>query len=555
MNSSDRPMAFRGGIIKSRGIDVALLLVALALGISLNWGEFVADYLEIDEHVSYWITSKTSPSTLLDRSLNYSATPPLSFMLQRASLDVFGESEWALRLPGALSYVGTIVAVWLVGMRWLSPFAGGLAALLVAVHPSVLRVAVAARPYSVGLLIAVLAMHATLRLTERLCRWYHWLFWLLANLALVQTHYLFGGLVGAEWLILAWPAHDKSFTRRAFAGWSVVLCVLLTSALPGFLRVFERRDFLNWTTRRPELTDLTGLILPIESHAFRDPVWWCIVGVTVIWVVLAYRCRVAAPICAERRNVRRVLGRLAAMCVVPAGVVWLLARLEFESLAADRYLVIYVPAAALCVGGVLCQFRGRVAPILACSAILLLGGVGDRVNAVAAIPERFATGVVRPRYHRAADRKSLAWREAASIVGRSPTELILVGSGLTEMRLVPAYLDDAVFHDYVSCRLGRLYCTSANGRLAVAQRLSLPMLWTPDAMRYFRRVFDRLARGEHLRRANGTDIALVCARDTDLLRATEQQAIALIELAGAVEANRVTYEDVVVIFFAWPKLE
>src|SRR5436309_15088237 len=99
----------------SQKLDIALLGLAVLLTVLLNWRAFVQDYLTIDEHVSFWIADRSSPSNLLDRSFNYSATPPLSFVLQRLSLEIFGAHEWALRLPGAVSFLAAVVAIWWLG--------------------------------------------------------------------------------------------------------------------------------------------------------------------------------------------------------------------------------------------------------------------------------------------------------------------------------------------------------------------------------------------------------------------------------------------------------
>lgn len=533
---------------KILNLHVALLAVALALGVALSWSEFVRDSLAIDEHVSFWIADRSSPSTLLDRSLNYSATPPLSFVLQRLSLDFVGATEWALRLPAAVCYLATIAAVWWGGVRWLSPLAGGIAALFVAVHPSVLHVAVAGRPYGLGMLCSVLAILATMRIAERPCKWHHWSIWLVLNLALVQTHYLFAALIGAEWFVLAWPSRGREYSQRTLLAWSAALALLCLTILPGLLRVWERRLALNWTTHRPEFSDLSGLLLPVDVREFRDPVWWSVVGAVILWLVATSGIRLGRWVASDDwPRIRRSLISLAAHFVLPAGGMWLIGRYWFESLAADRYLVIYVPAGALVLGGLVSLIHGRVAPLLACLAILLLGGLGGRISTVAAIPERFARGVVRPSYHKVVDRKSIGWRGAATIADSSDVELIMVGSGLTEMWLVPAYLDDRVFHDYVSCRLGRMYCSSP------APRLSLPMRWTPESTAYFRRTLDRLARGKPPNKSSGHLVVLVCATDTDLLAASAEEAQDILRAAGAVHVSRVQYEDVDVQFYEFPE--
>src|SRR5881628_1296828 len=106
------------GLATRRSIDVALLALAFVLAITLNWDSFAREPLAIDEHVSFWIADRSSPSTLLTRSFHYSATPPLFFALQRMSLSALGEYEWALRLPAAASFLAALAVLWWIARRW-----------------------------------------------------------------------------------------------------------------------------------------------------------------------------------------------------------------------------------------------------------------------------------------------------------------------------------------------------------------------------------------------------------------------------------------------------
>ena len=65
-----------------------------------------AGALALDEHVSYWMLDSEYPGTVQSRCLEYGAVPPLGSWLQAASVQLFGKSEWALRLP-------SLVAAWL----------------------------------------------------------------------------------------------------------------------------------------------------------------------------------------------------------------------------------------------------------------------------------------------------------------------------------------------------------------------------------------------------------------------------------------------------------
>lgn len=530
-------------------LDVALLALALILAVVLNWSAFVVDYLAIDEHVSFWISDRSSPSNLLDRSINYSATPPLSFVLQRICLDVFGPHEWALRLPSAVAYLAAIVAIWWLGCNQHRPLTGGLAAVLLATQPVVQDYAVVGRPYSLGILFGVLAMVATLKRREQPDSRLRWLAWAVVNLALVQTHYLFAALWGAELVWLAWPSGGQPFSLRRLVGAALTLTAIAATVAPGLLRVWEHRLYLNWTTRTPSIGDLCPLVLPIQRDWFEHPIWWGLLATPFAWLLIAQRRGPKdwfeiipwKPACS-------LFGRLLIWFVLPVGGLWFLGRFWFPSLAAGRYLVVYVPAAALLLAALLSSLRGIAAPILVCFALVL----SWQVRPVRGQPIQD----LRAQLHQSltlSDRVDLAWKGTAGSVdaqenaGRAATltrgatpvqvRLVLVSSGLAEMSLVPVYLHDPVFHDYVSCRLGRMYLMGSY------QRLSVPLFWTDEARAFFREAIVRASEKRDdltaVRTSRPVQIVFVFARDTDLLRASAEQAKVLLRAAGAKEFQQV----------------
>ena len=62
----------------------------------------------------------------------YVNKPPLFFWLLHASTSIWGDHEIALRLPGSLAAVGTIIITYMLGARLVSSTAGFWAALVVA---------------------------------------------------------------------------------------------------------------------------------------------------------------------------------------------------------------------------------------------------------------------------------------------------------------------------------------------------------------------------------------------------------------------------------------
>ena len=544
------PLATPLGQSTERRVAVALLAVALLLGTTLNWERFLLAPLSIDEHVSFWIADRSSPGSLLERSFQYSATPPLWFILGRLSLDLCGPSEWAMRLPAAAAYLAAVVAVCWVGWKTASPLAGGLAALLLAVHPGISQLAVAARPYSIGMLLAVLAMYCTERLVLAGNSLGRWVAWILLNLMLIQTHYLFGALWAAQ---IIWFSRAINVPRRQKLLSCVLLAAMVLSVAPGLLQVWQHREYLNWTTRTAQVTDLLQLVLPVDWVYFRQPIWWPfywgVVALPIVWQVVFRRIGPGSWIDRVRwQQCSRLLARAAVWLLVPAGGMWLLGRFWIESLAAGRYQVICVPASALLLGTALCLWRGVTAPVLGAVGLVLLEGLGPRLAAV--IP-RPTAGVIR-----SASPADAAWKDVGLMVAAAdpPPDLVLVGSGLTEMTLVPAYYNNPKFQDYVCSRLGRMY----QQRSAV--RLSLPMFWPKDWVGFYNFYEQASARVcKSARQVHGPEakkvgsIWLIAATDTDLLRNSAARAQQLLESTGAIKLQRIERDHVLlVVIYACP---
>jgi 4-amino-4-deoxy-L-arabinose transferase-like glycosyltransferase len=509
-------------------VDIGLLIVALLFAVALNWRGFLCEPLHIDEHVSFWIADRSSPSTLLVRSFHYSATPPFSFLLQRLCLDLFGPREWALRLPAAACYIASIPAIWWLGRRWLTPLAGGFAAAILAAHPVVGSIATAGRPYSVGLLIGLIALHCTVLIRKHPERRLIRVFWAIANLALVQTHYLFAALWPVELVWLVWPTAQPRLSRRQLNECVLALIVSAFTVAPSLLRIWEHREWLNWTTRQPSAADVAWLVLPVQPPLSRSFLAWIGFAVPFVWLAVSMGAPTRWLDPHRWHAATNFLARLLLWFLIPVGGLWLIGRFWLPSLAADRYMVIYIPAAALALSAFASALAGKVAPTLALAVLVVLQGTAPRLV---------------KNQTRSPDVISLGWQRAAGT--HAGADLILVASGLTEMSLVPIYRDDPTFHDYVCCRLGRMYLQDLRH-----DRVSLPMIWTPDMPAFYRSAVGR-ARSK-LQPGGPVSVWVVYATDTDLLRETARRAEDFLSELGGQPVRHESYDGVECVLYQVP---
>jgi 4-amino-4-deoxy-L-arabinose transferase-like glycosyltransferase len=543
-------------LAKLQRVDVTLLGLAFVLALTLNWESFAYEPLAIDEHVSFWIADPGSPSTLLTRSFRYSATPPLFFVFQRLSLALLGKHEWTLRLPAAAGFLAAIVAVWWSGRRWLSQPAGGIAAVLLAAHPAVLPIAVAARPYALGLLLSTLAVDAAARVDEGATR-VRWAWLAAINLALIQTHYLFAAVWVAESMWLTRALWSGRLSVRDVFLWVVALFVCLATVWPGIWHVWNVRQYLNWTMHRPDFRDLCSLAVPARLEWLTKPLGWAVATLPILWQIVRGRYR---PIdwfdCDRLWAGREFIVWCTLGSALPTAGLWLLGRFWLESLAADRYLIIFAPVVVIVWAGLCCVFRGTVAPLLALSVLMLWSGTAERLYHAAPLPTGWRA---QSRYpYGVGVSVSARWKEAAEIISaQSPTGgIVLVGSGLTEMSLVPSpmFLNDPIFHDYVCCRLGRMYLQ------APFRRLSLAMFWPQQLAKtlegFYRGELARTCRMQSaFERSEGPSppaIWLVAATDTDVLADTARRARSMLESAGAVEIGSWGFDGLEVVRYECP---
>lgn len=137
-----------------------LLMAGLGL-VRLSWSSLWADELATWGFVA----------TAWDRAVpvlgDIDAVIAPYYLLMYGWAEVFGTSEFALRLPSALAMTGAAGLTAALGTRLAGPRTGLLAGLVFAVIPTTSRYAQEARPYALAVFAAVLATFVLVRVVER----------------------------------------------------------------------------------------------------------------------------------------------------------------------------------------------------------------------------------------------------------------------------------------------------------------------------------------------------------------------------------------------------
>lgn len=180
---ADRPRSVPLGCLGTR----AILIAVIWLGLVLRLYHLDSNSLWADEVVTE-ILIRMRPHVMLEIIHRYDNHPPLFYALTSVSR-VWGDSDFAARLPAALAGILSVPAVFVLARRLqMSTVAGLMASLLLATMPFHLRFSQEARSYTTAILLQIIALYWLYRSLSTDGRW-SWLWYVLAMIAGLYTHY------------------------------------------------------------------------------------------------------------------------------------------------------------------------------------------------------------------------------------------------------------------------------------------------------------------------------------------------------------------------------
>lgn len=484
------------------GVALALTAAGCLLASLPVWR---SDSLTLDEHASYWIAADENPGTLLQRSLEYSATPPLSFGLQRAALDLLGKHAWVLRLPSILALWAAPVFVFLAARSTFGWRAAIFAPLLMAWHPDLWEPGRLARTYGVTVGLSSAVLYATARWMQAPTSW-RWLFaWVGLQAALLWNHYVNVAFVGALSLLLAigWfrtSAPQGARGRLLLAG--LLLLVAGFPLVPAFVRVWELRPFLEFIKNS----------IPIEKQIGAFALCFALPALLCAFVFRTRkRAALPSPSPSPSPAAAAVPGWMGMLLIVGPGLQLLFVVLSVvisPTLGHPRYALAGAPATVLVVAVALARAANGISVPLAAGGLVagwVLVGQPIWVSPVIDSAE-------------AAD-----WKAVGELVQRegAEEETLFVYGGLVEAGLIPTFGHDLLFEEYIASRLGRFYVTTPH------PRYGLPLLWTQ--LEHCRPIYDAVIADAEER---GKSIWIACATDIDLGRDAGEAMRVLLQRQG-----------------------
>lgn len=266
---------------------IAMVFLTL-MGFGIRLHQLSSDSFWTDE----LITIEDSEGDI-ESILNIRDHPPLLYLLTKASIFTFGESEFTVRLPSALIGLLTIPLLIAFGRALNRPLAGILAALLIILSPFHLRHAQEARHYAL-LLTLSLASYLLLFLAMKRPSFSRWIGFGLSTTLNLYLHYgAFVVLAVQSILIAGWSLsmiirrHYRSLKYPISAAFTIIILYLVQ--LPRLERAFDRTfidkgnvrfntqaDLISWLKNLyPALSTQSDLLAPILLAL-------CLIGIAIL---------------------------------------------------------------------------------------------------------------------------------------------------------------------------------------------------------------------------------------------------------------------------------
>jgi mannosyltransferase len=323
-------LAARGGLWGDEGFTAGM--------VRLPWRTMVADLAHIDVNMgAYYAVVKVVTGL------------------------VGSTGEVALRLVSVLATAGSVALVARSAVRWLGHRSGTTAAVVFAVHPFTVVLAVTARPYALLVFGGLVSAAAVLRAIERR-RPLDWSLWVLAAGLLLYVH-LLGALIIAAQALYA-VLRLRGSDRRSVAGALGASAALAVAAIPTVVFIAPA-DTLAWVA---PVTLRSGIGVA-ETVA----------GGRLFGVVLIGFAALGAARLARRRSPHP--GLVISLLTIP--VLAVLALLPVQSLLIDFYLApVIAPICLLAAHGIglLADLRWRLGAgtaLLAAATVSTGPGIAD----------------------------------------------------------------------------------------------------------------------------------------------------------------------------------
>ena len=209
--------------------------------------------------------------------------PPLFTVLMHPWVNLFGLSEFSVRILPLIFSSLTAVAIYFFGKRFFSPFVGITAAVIFTFSSFHIYFAHEARPYALFALLTILSMDAFLTLILRKKTRQFWILALL-NTLLIYNHFL-GFFVllpqGVIWLMYQKQLRDTS--KYVWMSWGLTF-LLYTPYLSILLTRFSGSEKGTWLDP-PTWTALSNSLWEFSNAPFYTVIFLALLGLGTFFFI------------------------------------------------------------------------------------------------------------------------------------------------------------------------------------------------------------------------------------------------------------------------------
>jgi hypothetical protein len=222
----------------------AATLVAFILGVVVRADSLDAS-LWLDEFGTFWVVDGGFMS-MLRRCWDFQGQSPLYYALPWLSIQMFGESEIALRIPSMALTCLTVGILYLCARSVFGLKAGWYAAALFWLSMPAAQYSVSARPYALVLFTVAIAIAGFLwavRSGDLRGR----VVWIVGGATVAWAHYVHYPIVVGLFVAYGlFPPLRLRYPVRQFVIDALAQMALVSLCLPQILALFARRDTLSW---------------------------------------------------------------------------------------------------------------------------------------------------------------------------------------------------------------------------------------------------------------------------------------------------------------------
>lgn len=448
---------------------VAAVIVALLLRVHC----LIYPYLWLDEFVTLWSIGGATYGKMLDRSLHWTASGPLFVLCYRVSLDLVGDAEWGLKLPGVLFGTFSVWAAWWTTRQLYDRSDVAIvAAWLVALAPQFIHFSQEGRPYMIGALLVMLTT-GFLAAWLRNQRWYELAALVALSLAAVGFHLLAALALVAQNVFVFLFGMLHRWPRRLWFKWLIAQLVVAVGLW------FAGAQFRMLSGRQGSMILETNLPMPTR-HSLDRSVWGqlqveltiSLVGMAIWWCARRFPRTELAK--AWNNHAAAIL--LAAVSyLVPTFLLTMLSFAHVLDSWARYYFLFHAGFMLVLAWVVVCAFPRRLSQCLLAMVVI---SMVSQFNAVGGIPSCRLNGIWLDF--------SAAGADLRKRIG--PDDLVLSRSGLIEANHL-RFLNDPDGASYL-----KSFLEAKDGVLQVEH---FPLPFSPESQemrQYLDQLFERLAK-------------------------------------------------------------